>query len=1116
MNNRAPIALLGAGLLAAAGSAAAAEVLSHELTITLDPATHHISVTDTMRWPADTAPPDVEFVLNGELTIQSSSQPLERVAVNDSAEFFSINGGPAEAAERVSLNRYRLKAVPQNDTLTVTYRGTIYEPLSDPKEEYTRGFRETTGIIDEVGVFLAGATFWYPYFGSGLVAFTLDTNAPEQWHLISQGDGTSNDGNGRARWSSGGPMDEIYLVGGPLLRYRAAAGATAGLVYLRQPDDGLAQRYLQATGQYVEMYRQLLGPYPYGKFALVENFWETGYGMPSFTLLGPTIIRFPFILTSSYPHEILHNWWGNSVFVDYPSGNWCEGLTAYLADHLMQEQRGGGAAFRQSSLQRFRDFVREGRDFPLSEFRSRHDAATEAVGYGKTLMGFHMLRRQLGDEVFIAGLRRFYQANRGRQASFLDLQAAFEKAADADLGSFFATWTQRTGAPTLTVETVDVQPTGAGYRVSGTLRQTQTADPYPLQVPILVQGESATARAVVSLSGREVSFQVALDEPPLALHVDPAFDLFRLLDPRETPPSIGQVFGEPAITAVLPEAAAAAEQAAYRELIAAWETDNHQIRVVTDDQLDGFPEGQSLWLFGRANRLATQIVNGQSGTQTQTGGGVRLAGTPVPAGDHSFVAIHRHPADVEKAVGWLALAPGAAQSMAEKLPHYGKYSYLAFQGAASENTLKGQWPVSDSPLAVDLAPDDADLPAPKLQQRQALAELPAVFDQARLMQHVEFLAGEAREGRGVGTRGLDDAAEYIAAAFAAAGLKPGGQDDTFFQPFTMTGGPNEETLTLRNVIGYLPGTRSEWSDQSVVVSAHYDHLGFGWPEDRAAHRGRLHPGADDNASGVAILIELAQILAKAPPERAVVFAAFSAEEAGLVGSRHFVANPTPLPRSGIRAVINLDTVGRLGTRALSVLGAGTATEWPHIFRGVSFVTGVPSRSVAEGMEGSDQLAFIEQGIPGVQLFTQAHIDYHSPGDTAAKVDSEGLVKIALFTQEALSYLITRPEPLTATITGQAAASTPATTGRRRVSMGTVPEFGYSGNGVMFAEVLAGSPAAAAGLLTGDVLVAVNGTTVADLKAYSDLLKTFTPGQEITLTIQRSGARHQIAVVLAER
>ena len=240
--------------------------------------------------------------------------------------------------------------------------------------------------------------------------------------MVAPGNGTSRDAGGRARWDSHGAVDEITLVGGPLVVYREAAGAVEALAYLRQKDDALASKYLEATAQYLEMYRGLVGPYPYSKFALVENFWETGYGMPSYTLLGPQVIRFPFILTSSYPHEILHNWWGNSVFVDYASGNWCEGLTAYMADHLIQEQRGQGEAYRRDTLQKYRSYVKDGRDFPLTEFRSRHSAATEAVGYGKTLMLFHMLRQRLGDDGFRQWAARFYRENRGKQASFSDIR----------------------------------------------------------------------------------------------------------------------------------------------------------------------------------------------------------------------------------------------------------------------------------------------------------------------------------------------------------------------------------------------------------------------------------------------------------------------------------------------------------------------------------------------------------------------------------------------------------------------------------------------------------------------------------------------------------------------
>ena len=182
------------------------------------------------------------------------------------------------------------------------------------------------------------------------------------------------------------------------------------MVLLREPDAALARKYLDTTHQYIALYDALIGPYPFKKFAMVENFWETGYGMPSFTLLGSRVIRFPFILSSSYPHEILHNWWGNSVYVDYDSGNWAEGLTSYLADHLIKEQRGGGSEYRRNTLQKYTDYVSRQGDFPLTAFRSRHSARTEAVGYGKTLMLFHMLRRQLGDAAFEQGLQAFYPA----------------------------------------------------------------------------------------------------------------------------------------------------------------------------------------------------------------------------------------------------------------------------------------------------------------------------------------------------------------------------------------------------------------------------------------------------------------------------------------------------------------------------------------------------------------------------------------------------------------------------------------------------------------------------------------------------------------------------------
>ena len=352
-------------------------------------------------------------------------------------------------------------------------------------------------------------------------------------------------------------MDEIYLVGGPLQVWRDTAGAVETLVYLHDKDDGIAAKYLEATAQYLEMYRQLIGPYPYKKFALVENFWETGYGMPTFTLLGREIIRFPFIINSSYPHEILHNWWGNSVFVDYESGNWCEGLTAYLADHLIQEQRGTGDEYRRSTLQKYRDYVKDGRDFPLTAFRSRESASTEAVGYGKALMAYHMLRLQVGDDAFRKIIARFYRDFAGKRASFADFQKTAEAVSGHDVRAVLRRLggrgpARRCWRVAVTAVRRDPAATPGGFVVEGVLRQTQGGEPFAVDVPVVVQtGKGARARSCTS---RRRSSRSPSRWPtrPLMVHVDPRFDVFRKLDPRETPPSIGQIFGEPRILAVLP------------------------------------------------------------------------------------------------------------------------------------------------------------------------------------------------------------------------------------------------------------------------------------------------------------------------------------------------------------------------------------------------------------------------------------------------------------------------------------------------------------------------------------------------------------------------------------
>jgi len=1113
-------------LLAAAGPHAAQappNLTRHDLSIALDPPAHRIAVKDRVTFPA-AGGPAAEFLLNGRLTITKSTPAVEEVPLGDVAPFLGINAGSAPGG--LTLKRYRLRA--SSPTLSLEYSGTIDYGLSDQKEEYTRGFRETAGIVGPQGVYLAGSGVWYPQFATSLFEFALEVTQPDGWHVISQGSGTSRDARGVARWNSQGAMDEIYLVGGPLVVSRDRSGAVETLVYLHQADEALAAKYLTTGAQYLEMYRGLIGPYPYDKFALVENFWETGYGMPSFTLLGPEIIRFPFILHSSFPHEILHNWWGNSVFVDYGSGNWAEGLTAYLADHLVQEQRGRGAEYRRGTLQKYRDFVKDGRDFALADFRSRESAATEAVGYGKTMMVFHMLRRSLTEQRFQAMLQQLYRDYKGRRAAWKDVQRVAESAAGASLARFFDDWTTRPGAPELSVQASVTRAADRGFTLSGSLRQTQGGAPYRLVVPVVVQTARDRVRKDVVVDGPAAAFELVLPDRPLALLVDPYFDVFRKLDPRETPPSIGQVFGEPRILAVLPSRASAEMVKGYRELVAGWVSPTHTIDVTPDSELRQLPADRSIWLLGRENRFAEDLFRRQAGLSLE-GETFAVDGQKLPRTNHTGVFMTRHPANLEKAIGWIVVDPAAAlPGLGRKLPHYGKYSYLGFEGSEPANMLSGQWQDADSPMRVDLR-DAADregaIPSLPAETTRALAELPPVFSQASMVETVSRLAAPELEGRGVGTAGLKSAAAFIADRFKQYGLAPGGDAGTYFQTFSVDKGPDGKPHTLVNVIGYLAGTRPEWKTQSAIVSAHYDHLGRGWPDVHKGDEGRVHPGADDNASGVAVLLELARAFAASEkPQRSLVFIAFAGEEAGLAGSRYFVQHASPFPLEGVWGVINLDTVGRLGTQPISILGTGTATEWQHIFRGAGFVTGIEGRNIAEALQSSDQVPFVERGVPAVQIFTGAHGDYHRPTDTADKIDAAGLVKIATYVREGVAYLTERPERLTVTIASAPAAAAPAASAPpaagqpagRRVSFGTVPDFAFQGPGVRADGVVDGSPAQKAGIQAGDVILKIDDKAVANLQEFSNLLRALQPGQTVTVLLRRGDQERTLKVTLAER
>jgi len=1100
--------------------------LQHAIEATLFPADGRLEASDTIS-RSDGAIRVLEFSLHPGLTpvAPEPGARLQKLAPaagkHPPAESASADTGPVAV-------RYRLELPQDRASVTLHYQGSIRHALQQQGEEFARGFQDTPGTITPEGVFLAGRSYWYPRTDGDLLTFDLELHLPPGWYGMTQGERVTRTaepgGDVEERWRCDQPQEEIYLLAGRFIEYDQTSGDVQAMVLLREPDAALAQRYLDATADYIGLYSELIGPYPYPKFALVENFWETGFGMPSFTLLGSQVIRFPFILHSSYPHEILHNWWGNGVYVDYAGGNWSEGLTSYLADHLLKEQRGEAVDYRRDVLQKYTDFVRAREDFALTQFRSRHSAVTEAVGYGKALMLFHMLRYELGDELFIRGLREFYRQYRFRVAGFGDVEAVFSTVAGRSLGPFFEQWVQRRGAPALRIAEARATATGAGYLLSAVIEQTQPGAAYELRVPVAVQLEGmAQAREIaVQLAGKSTPLQLELPARPLRLAVDPRFDVFRRLQRDEIPPAISQALGAAHTLIVLPAAAPEAQRKAYATLARAWQAGKPgSVAIVSDTGLERLPEDRTVWLFGWQNRFRAQLAAALADYGfAEQDAGIRVAGNLLPP-DRHVVVIGRQRANPEHAIGWLAAAdPAALPGLGRKLPHYGRYSYLAFAGAAPDNVLKGQWPVRHSPLVRPVVQADGTVVTtgtfPALPDRPPLIGLPAAFSRERMQHDIAVLADPSMAGRGLGTADLDRAADYIADGFKAAGLEPGGSSaggwqQVWQEPVAALG----NTVTLRNVIGILPGSDPRRAGESLVVGAHYDHLGRGEYGAAAGNRGVLHPGADDNASGVAVLLELARALAGRPLPYSIMFVAFTGEEAGRLGSKYFVQHAGSYPVEKMIAMVNLDTVGRLGEQPLLALGSGSAAEWGPILQGAVRDAGVSMTPVAVDIGSSDQTSFIEAGVPAIQLFSGAHPDYHGPGDTPDRIDAAGLVKTARVLREIVARLAARTEGLHATADRPpvpAVAAAPA----RRVSLGIRPDYAWGGEGVRVEGVRDATPAAQAGLLAGDVITIVNAVPVPGLRAYARALSALQPGEVVQITFRRVGVEHVVTTRVMER
>ncbi len=381
---------------------------------------------------------------------------------------------------------------------------------------------------------------------------------------------------------------------------------------------------------------------------------------------------------------------------------------------------------------------------------------------------------------------------------------------------------------------------------------------------------------------------------------------------------------------------------------------------------------------------------------------------------------------------------------------------------------------------------------------------PIEFPKQNIAVDIITLASDDMEGREVGTEGERKAAEYISGRFKDLGLAPVGDNNTFYQSFTRKKSNNPHgddtsvtatSVTGKNILGYINNNASN----TVIIGAHYDHLGYGHEGSLYVGERAIHNGADDNASGVAGVFFLAESIKKAGlKNNNYLFICFSGEEKGLWGSNYFVNN-TKMDKKKFNYMVNMDMIGRLNAeKKISVSGVGTSPVFESVLDGIK-TTKLSIKKELSGMGPSDHASFYNSDIPVLAFFTGQHSDYHKPSDDHQNINYTGITDVVEYIYTVVSSL-DKNEKLTFTKTKDESQTRMAFT----VTLGVMPDYLYDGTGMKLDGVKDGKPGQLAGLIKGDIIIKMGELSVPDMQTYMKCLTLFKPGQTVDVVVLRDG------------
>ncbi len=520
-----------------------------------------------------------------------------------------------------------------------------------------------SNLISERGISLLNN--WYP-LPSRPCLFTVYAQLPDGFSAITESDvfplpTARNMAVGHFSKST----KRISFVAGPY-QLDSLAVRDDLLIYTMffPEDEDLAAGYLQAGARFINRYEKEIGPFPYKHYVVVANRLPTGFGLPTYTLLGQAVIRLPFITRTSLAHEIVHSWFGNAVNVDAQSGNWCEGLTTLLADQSLIPEPEKRAEIRKSSILRYQSYRPQDqaeRAFSLADFRSASHrqplaAYRRSVGYDKGAFFFHELRGFIGEERFSRGIQALYSQYRDKTASWSDIQTVFEEIAGISLESFFTGRLHMTELPVIAAKDISIDRRD-GIRLHCVLEQQQQP-PIPMVVPLEVETASATFKTSFLLETARQEISIELDDRPLSLTIDPEYDLLRSLVKEEIPPIWSRFLGSEKRLIVLGNASS---KELYRPFLKAFSGEKTTVRLAEEMSNKELAEHDILFLGAADAACRSLFANACDG-----GENLRLEVRDNPLNPEYIAAI------------FSGNEPEHASSIARRLMHYGRYSLVEF------------------------------------------------------------------------------------------------------------------------------------------------------------------------------------------------------------------------------------------------------------------------------------------------------------------------------------------------------------------------------------------------------------------------------------------------------